>query len=173
MSKRSDISYTKVTISSYSMQTDDLRALAQKSDLVVEGIIKEVRPSVWTTPDGLPPADVSLILNNLNIQLRTPILVSVDHSRKGDVVGDLLFTTIGGESSQYKVEVEDDQPIAVGSRVVIFLSKAPADAGPWAKISPYYPQLYFVVNGDKLVGPQKAIERSELDRQVPIKQEGN
>lgn len=161
---------TTVVISSYAKQPDDLLALAQKADLVVEGTIKEVQPAVWTTPDGLAPND-SQFVNNPDIQLRTPFLITVERTRRGHVSGDLLFSMEGGTTTQYRVVQEDSRALAVGDKVIVFLSKAPANAGPWAKISPYYPQYYFVVSGDKLVGSQHNIARQELERQFISLQE--
>jgi hypothetical protein len=157
---------TRLVISSYSMQPDDFVPLTQRSDLVIEGVIKEIQPAIWTTSDGLPPADVVQALNDPTIQLRTPILVLIERAIKGKVTGELLFTQVGGETALYKIETEDNRSLIAGNRILVFLSKAPKDAGPWSKISPYYPQFYFIVQGDRLVGTQKVIQRSDLDQQL-------
>lgn len=163
---------TTIKISGYRVQPDDLKPFVQNSFLVVEGIVKEVKPSVWTTPNNLAPANTATAMGNPDIQLRTPVLISITRTIKGDMVGDLLFTMVGGEYNDYKIEwAEADPAIVAGDRIVVFLNKAPKDAGPWANISPYYPEFYFLVTDDKLVGFQKTIQRSEFENQLRDLQE--
>lgn len=75
-----------VTMSSYTSQPDDLRIIAQHSDLVVEGTIEQVEPGRWTTPNGQAPQDVKSVLADpfSDIQLRTPVRLRIDRMYKGN-----------------------------------------------------------------------------------------
>ncbi|MGC1375272.1 MAG: hypothetical protein WA821_03560, partial [Anaerolineales bacterium] len=127
---------------------------------------------VWTTPNGLAPSNIAEAMNNPDVQLRTPILISITRTIKGNISGDLTFTMIGGESGDYIIKMaEDDRPLVAGDRIVVFLSKASQKTGAWAKISPYYPEFYFIARGDTLVGSQKTIQRSEFESQLQAMQE--
>jgi hypothetical protein len=166
---------TTIELSSYEVQPDDLTPLFNASPLVVEGVVKKVLPAKWTTPDGLEPSDIAMAMQSTDIQndvqLRTPILIFITRVIKGNATGDLLFTIEGGESDNYIVTTEDDRSLVVGDRILIFLNKAPANAGPWAKISPYFPEYFFIIQGDYLVGTQNTVQKSEIENQIQKFQE--
>lgn len=148
----------------YSTQPDDLGPIADQSVYVVEGVVTRVLPGQWTTPDSRRPADAHRAIADPNVQLRTPVQLSVERVYKGDHVPKmLLFTLPGGREGDFEIESGLGTDLEPGMRLVIFLSEAPRDAGPWARISPLYPQLYFVVDGDTLHGPLKDVSRADVD----------
>jgi hypothetical protein len=158
--------YTVVEQHSYTTQPDDLTPIADYSDLIVEGVVEKVHPAKWTTPDGTSPKDIAKAMQDPNIQLRTPIQLSVERVYKGqNISNDLLFTLAGGDDGKTKVKSETGKDLKQGSRVIVFLSTAPSNAGPWAAISPLYPQMYFVVEGNTLRGPLKDITRADFVEQ--------
>lgn len=156
-----------VAVSSYPWQPDDIKAVVNDSALVVEGVSKEVQSPRWTTPDGKAPTDLTEVTRDLNVQLRTPILLSVERTFKGSVKSnEVLFSIIGGSDANHKIVTDDDSSLTPGMRIVAFLGSAPADAGAWANISPLYPQLYFIVDGDTLHGPMKDVAKSSIEQQL-------
>lgn len=153
--------------SAYGVQPQDLSRVMGDSDMIVEGVVTEVYPSEWTTPDKNPPLRLSDTLTNDNLQLRTPVLLDVETVYKGEgVPGTVLFTLPGGQTPDVLVTSPFGMTPRKGDRIVVFLSKAPDGAGPWAKISPLYPQLFFIVNGQSLIGPDTTISRSSLNVQL-------
>lgn len=93
-----------------------------------------------------------------DVQLRTPVQLSVERVYKGDHVPKVLFFTLpGGREGDLEIRSGLGTDLEPGMRLVIFLSEAPRNAGPWAQISPLYPQLYFVVDGDTLHGPGRML----------------
>lgn len=153
-----------IEIHGYTTQPDDLRPIADQSAYVVEGVVTRVLPGQWTTPDKRRPADVHRAIADPNVQLRTPVQLSVERVYKGDHVPKvLLFTLPGGREGDFEIESGLGTDLEPGMRLLIFLSEAPRDAGPWARISPLYPQLYFVVDGDTLHGPLKDVARADVD----------
>jgi hypothetical protein len=148
----------------YTYQPDDLTPIAALSVYVVEGEVTGVLPSQWTTPDKRRPADVSQAIADPAIQLRTPVEISVERVYKGEnVPKTLLFTLPGGREGNVEIGNSLGAELEPGTKIVIFLSEAPKDAGPWSLISPLYPQLYFVVEGDTLHGPLKDVSRANVD----------
>lgn len=148
----------------YATQPDDLRPIADQSIYVVEGEVTRVLPGQWTTPDKRRPANVHQAITDPNVQLRTPVQLSVERVYKGDHVPKvLLFTLPGGRDGDLEIRSGLGPDLEPGTKLVIFLSEAPRNAGPWARISPLYPQLYFVVEGDTLHGPLKDVSRADVD----------
>lgn len=155
--------------SAYGVQPDHLGRVADTSDLILEGVVTEVYPSEWTTPDKNPPLRLADTLTDDRIQLRTPVLIDVDEVYKGEAVpGTLLFTLPGGRQGGVTVSSPFGMAPVKGDRIVVFLSKAPKEAGPWAEISPLYPQLFFVVDGQSLIGPDTTITYHKLAAQLGI-----
>ena len=151
----------------YGIQPEDLGRVVDTADLIVEGVITEVYPAEWTTPDKNPPVDPARLLTDRSIQLRTPVLLEVSDVHKGDSVpGTVLFTAPGGATDELIVSSPLGIVFQPGQKIVAFLSKAPADAGPWAEISPLYPQLVLITEGGKAVGPERVLTRAELLSQI-------
>jgi hypothetical protein len=147
----------------YGVQPDDLTRLAKISQIVVEGVVKEVLPAEWTTADKNAPNDLSAMVTDDSIQLRTPVLLQVTEVIKGaGVPGTLLFTLPGGTDGEVAVSSPFGRAPRTGDRILVLLSTAPKDAGPWARISPLYPQLFFRVDGETLVGPERSVSRSAV-----------
>jgi hypothetical protein len=162
---RSDDQIT-ITIHAYENQPDDLSKIALDSDYVVEGVVKKVLPSQWTTDDGKRPADVHAAISNLDIQLRTPVQISVKTVFQGQIEEkDLVFSMLGGNDGVYEIRVAGAVELEPGMEILVFLSKASSDAGSWAKISSLYPQLYFIVEGETLHGPLKDIDYQDFVEQ--------
>lgn len=158
-----------IIISSYPWQPDNLTIATEEAALVVEGTIKEVLAPQWTTPDGKAPDDPMTVTSNLDVQLRTPIMMSVEHVYKGDpATSEVLFSVIGGVDGQFNIQADDtnERPLVPGTQILIFLGSAPKDAGPWAKISPFYPQLYYIVDEQRLQGPITTVEKDAVMQQL-------
>lgn len=152
--------------SAYGVQPEDLSRVSAVSNLIVEGVVKEVYPAEWTTRDKNAPANLEM-LGDPNIQLRTPVLLDVEEVFKGEgVPGSLLFTLPGGTDGDVTVSSPFGGTPKPGQRVLVFLSEATQEAGPWAEISPLYPQLFFVVEGEALHGPDATISRRNLMDQL-------
>ncbi|WP_110518799.1 hypothetical protein [Herpetosiphon llansteffanensis] len=133
-----------VAISNGYRASYDLSLLDRDSTYVIEGEIIEIEASRWTTPDGLRPLDMQQLQTDPTIQLRTPIRIAIDKLYKGALdTPTMLFTLPGGSDDQYIVSTEWDMQLAKGQKIIVFLSVAPEKAGPWAQISPYYPQAIF------------------------------
>lgn len=95
------------------------------------------------------------------------MLLRVERVIKGEKVpATLLFTFPGGRDRDLEILNETAADLRPGTRLVAFLSQAPADAGPWAKISPLYPQMLFTVRGNLLKGPLQEVERTEFERSL-------
>lgn len=156
----------KVEIQGYTAQPEDLTPVKDLSTYVVEGTVVKVLAPRWTTPDGRRPQFLQKALaTNPGVQLRTPVLLRVERVIKGErVPATLLFTFPGGRDVDVEIVNEVAQDIRVGTRLVAFLSEAPPDAGPWAKISPLYPQMLFTVKGDRMQGPLQEVERADFER---------
>ena len=151
----------------YGVQPDDLGRVIATSDIIVEGVVTAVEPSVWTTRTRNPPARVEEMLVDDSIQLRTPVQLHVDQVHKGSAVSSgLYFTMPGGTSDLVDVSSPLGTPPEPGQRVLVFLSKAPAKAGPWSEISPLYPQLILTVDGSTLIGPDKTVARSQVVQEL-------
>jgi hypothetical protein len=151
----------------FDYQPDDLHLIARNADIIVEGVVKEVRPAVWPTRDGNPSADIHDPRRDLGEQLRTPVLLHVERTFKGQVLDkEILYSFVGGVSGDYRVTVAgDDRALVPGSRIIVFLSAASEGAGSWSRITPWYPQMYFVVDGDVLRGPMKDVSRQSFEQQ--------
>lgn len=151
----------------YGVQPENLRPVSDASEWIVEGVVKEVSPAAWTTRDRNAPLDLAEALTDEKIQLRTPVLLDVQQVYKGEgVPGALLFTLPGGTDGDVTVSSPFGVTPEPGQTLLVFLSSAPKEAGPWAEISPLYPQLFFIVDGEALHGPDTTIYRSNLMAQL-------
>ena len=158
--------------SAYWNQPDNLGGIIGFSDIIVEGVVIKVHDSLWPTRDGVEPENIMQVreMRREGIDLRTPVELSVKRVLKGETVPDtIMFTALGGEypgmSISYGTENEL-QMLKEGVDVVVLLSQAPANAGPWAEITPLYLQMVFKVDGEKLHGPQKTILQSDFIKQI-------
>ena len=159
----------EVVIDSYPWQPDKFDVAVEDAAFVVEATVKEVLQPQWTTPDGNSPKDPAEILSNLDVQLRTPVILSIERVLKGNLdTKEIMFTFMGGTDGEYRVRQEEDRSLSLGSRVLIFLGEAPEGSGPWAKISPYYPQLYFIIEGDTLQGPISTVDKQAVVEQIQV-----
>ncbi|MFD3166336.1 hypothetical protein [Herpetosiphon sp. NSE202] len=142
----------------------DLKLLDRDSTYVVEGEIIEIEASRWTTPDGLRPLDMQQLQTDSTIQLRTPIRLAIDKLYKGTLATpSIRFTLPGGSDDHYSVNTEWDMQLAKGQKIIVFLSVAPENAGPWAQISAYYPQAIFKVDDtNTLEGATNSIDYADL-----------
>lgn len=153
----------------YGVQPQNLSRVSNDSSIIVEGVVTEVYPAEWTTPDKNPPLSLAAALTNQNIQVRTPVLLEISQVYKGEgVPGTILFTLPGGRAGNITVSSPFGMTLLKGDRIVAFLSTAPKNAGPWAEISPLYPQLLFLVDGKALHGPDTTISRSSLEAQLGL-----
>jgi hypothetical protein len=151
----------------YTTQPDDLQPVADLSTYVVEGVVKRVLPAQWTTPDKRRPLSLEKAVTDPAVQLRTPVRISVQTVYKGaNVPKTLLFTLAGGREGDFEVRSAAAMELRPGMKILVFLSEAPPNAGPWSRISRLYPQLYFVVDGDTLHGPLKDVRRAEVQSKL-------
>ena len=158
---------TSPEATAYGVQPQDLSRISATSDWIVEGVVTEVYPAVWTTPDRNPPLRLAESFKDPNVQIRTPVLLEVDKVYKGKgIPGTVLFTLPGGQDGEVTVTSPFGMVPRKGDRIVTFLSKAPENSGPWVEISPLYPQLFFISDGDALEGPTTTITRSRLTAQL-------
>lgn len=151
----------------YGVQPDDLTRILKTSDYVVEGTVREVDTAVWTTPNRLQPASLSVLLTDEQTQLRTAVVLEVEGVEKGDSVpGAIKFSMPGGRDGDITVSSPLGVTLEPGQRIVAFLDTAPPEAGRWKEISPLFPHLILVVQGNALVGPDKTITRDNLANQL-------
>jgi len=151
----------------FGVQPSDLSRISRISDVIVEGVVKEVYPAEWTTRNKSAPVNVQEMLTNDDVQLRTPVLLEVWKVFKGrGVPGTVMFTLPGGNDGEVRVSSPFGLTLEPGQRVLVFLSQAPKNAGPWAQISPLYPQLFFVIEGKDLHGPDRTVPRKSVMTQL-------
>ncbi len=101
-----------------------------EAQVVVMGVVKQVGPARWTTPDGSRPADPHAQSNRDYIV--TPITIQVTNALKGGslVPGtELTLQAFGGQVGRDKVEWlhDKDNLYRVGQQVLVFLA-APGGA---------------------------------------------
>lgn len=151
----------------YGVQPENLRPVSDASEWIVEGVVKEVYPATWTTQDKNAPLHLDEMLTDEKIQLRTPVLLDIQQVYKGEgIPGAVLFTLPGGTDGDVTVSSPFGVTPEPGQTLLVFLSSAPKEAGPWSEISPLYPQLFFIVDGEALHGPDTTIDRGNLMAQL-------
>ncbi len=157
-----------VEVFSYYIQPDDWKREAEAVDVVVQGVIQEVLPSAWTTPDG-KPATESEWMNNDTYQIRTPARLAVERVFKGSNIDDsLTFDFAGGKVGGITVAAgEDGNPYKVGARVILLLRKS-EPGSPSDRVNPsgFYPVASLVIEGNTARGPQKNAPLPEVVRQL-------
>jgi hypothetical protein len=102
--------------------------VTNEAQAVVVGVVKQVGPPRWTTPDGSRPANPHLQTNRDYII--TPVIIQVTNAPKtGKATGlgpgaELVLQAFGGQIGEDKVEWLHDQDnlYQVGQRVVVFLA---------------------------------------------------
>ena len=153
----------------YVGQPDDFGPQLARSHIVVEGVIDELYPARWTTPQPAGPGVITKeVAKNPNIHIRTPVQLSVKRVFKGESVGDTLkFSFVGGRVGDTALVYEGNETFEEGSRVIVFLGKG-KPGSPAHNVEPeaLYPRLHLVVRGDVAQGPIKDIPMKELLQQL-------
>ena len=167
-SARGDIA----SISSYPWQPDDLKLAVEEASVIALGTIEMVYEPQWATTNGKAPTEPEIVTTHSNSLLRTPVLLKIEEVYKGDkYLKEVVFSTIGGIKDGHQISVSDNQELTPGTKVVIFLGLSTHNTNEWTKISPYYPQLLYIVNGTTLQGPISEVDTSfvmqQLDKYVP------
>lgn len=142
-----------ISVSNYPFQPDDWTATGQRADVVVIGVIEQVGPARWTTPDGQPASLVQL-QSNPAVQVRTPAQVVIERTFKGDPSASVItFSFLGGYVGDVTVLTDELETITEGRRVLLFLEHAPAGSPVHVVDSGLYPAAWLTVTGDTAVGP--------------------
>ncbi|MGH7964031.1 MAG: hypothetical protein ACRERD_19795, partial [Candidatus Binatia bacterium] len=131
--------------------------MAQRADIVVEGVIEELLPATWTTPNGHAPTTVheeaiKLTQQNPLIQIRTPIRLRVERMFKGEterIGNELGFSVVGGRVGDVAVVNETTLPLfKPGTRIVAFLHIGEPDSpAALAYPSALWPSRFLIVEG--------------------------
>ncbi|MDQ5825939.1 MAG: hypothetical protein M3441_17225 [Chloroflexota bacterium] len=97
-----------------------------EAQIVVSGVVKQVGPARWTTPDGSRPANPHLPGNRHYIV--TPVTIQVTSALKGGngnigLGSELTLQAFGGEVGQDRVEWlhYKDNVYQAGEQVIVFL----------------------------------------------------
>lgn len=166
-----------ITSQSYPAEPDDYSHEAKRSDLVVQGVIEELLPAKWTTPNGQRPADTpekdwQIYKENPMIHIRTPIRLKVERVFKGEnAEKELIFSVAGGRVNEMAmVEEAQEGLFKLGTRVIVFLHKGEANSpASYAHPAALWPSRYLVVEDGVAHGEIKEIRLEELEKQVEQK----
>ena len=153
-------------------QPDDFSRQLERSDMVVEGVIDEIYPPVWTTADGAGPvSSTEEDVKNTVVHIRTPVQLSAKRVFKGESVGDVLkFSFVGGQVGDTVQTFELNDTFKEGTRVIVFLAKW-NPGGPASNVEEQalYPKMHLIIKGDFAQGPIKEIPMGDLLRQLERK----
>ena len=161
-----------ISTHAYLGQPNDFSRQLERSDLVVEGVIDEIYPPVWTTADGVGPvSSTEEDVKNTVVHIRTPVQLSAKRVFKGESVGDVLkFSFVGGQVGDTVQTFELNDTFEEGTRVIVFLAKW-NPGGPASNVEEQalYPKMHLIVKGDFAQGPIKEIPMGDLLRQLERK----
>lgn len=156
-----------VAVDSYPVQPDNWTLEADRVDIVVEGIVKEVLPAKWTTPDG-KPASARAQGHNPSYQIRTPVRIDVQRAFKGAQPGrSLVFSFNGGRVDTATVVSENSDLYKPGARLLLFLNRGqPGTPAHVAHPSGLWTSMAFAVDDGVLHGPIEDVPVSEVVTQL-------
>lgn len=153
-----------MSVYGYPWQPERLDLVAQDASLVVEGVIDEVLPPVWTTSDGAAPGDIRRAFEQASAHIRTPFRLSVDRAFKGSgVPRTLVFSVYGGAVGESIVTTDELERLKRGSKVIMFLKEHPKFPNVSSRFSP---NLFFVIDGDVAHGPTRDVPVPDIVRQL-------
>lgn len=143
--------------------------LANKSDLILIGSVKEILPARWNTPDGEQPENVLEDLNWNDVIYRD-VVVSVDDYLKNSLPSnEVVVRVLGGTVGNLGMDVEDEASFEPGEDVLLYLvedtSPATKDLGPEHFRVTGISQGKYTLTGDgKAVKFGETVELEELLR---------
>jgi len=91
--------------------------LAQESDVIVIGEVKEIIPSRWTTEDGKKP------VNFYDERIYTDVIIEVDEYLKNpQPTEEITVRTMGGKVGYDRIISEDEAEFEPDEKVLLFLT---------------------------------------------------
>ncbi len=129
--KSRDLPATIIATNSWDDQVLNNSLLAEKSDSIVIGQVKEVLPSRWNTPDGKKPEPTDKMpaskeeseQKQKENNIYTDVIIKVDQQIKNkSTPAEVIVRTLGGKVGVDE-QIEDDAKFEVGEKVLLFLTK--------------------------------------------------
>ncbi|WP_440947841.1 hypothetical protein ACSAZL_06220 [Methanosarcina sp. T3] len=92
--------------------------LANKSDVIVIGEVKEILPGKWTTANGKKPIIVD------DERIYTDVIIGVEEYLKNPQLSEeITVRVMGGEVGEDRVIVTDEAEFEPGEKVLLFLTR--------------------------------------------------
>jgi hypothetical protein len=155
-----------ITLESYVGQPEDFTSIAKSADIVVEGVVEELLPTRWTTPNGKAPA---VLTDDPHQQIRTPVRLSVTRVFKGDPVGKMItFSFLGGRVDDIAMVTERHHEVyQPGNKIILFLYRTnPGSAPSMVDAGGLTPSMPLMIQGDVAHGPLYDVPLADLEQQI-------
>lgn len=141
--------------------------LANKSDVIVIGEVKEILPGKWTTADGERPA----IVNDERIY--TDVIVGVEEYFKNPQPSkEITVRVMGGKVGEDPILVEDEAEFEPGEKVLLFLTTEDPFTGNFGgehfRVTSWVHGKFKVV-GDRAIRPKLTEEYQNISLQELLK----
>lgn len=151
------------------VQPDDYSKEFGRSDVVVEGVIKDLLHTKWTTSDSVAPDEITpAIVMDLDTHIRTTALLKVEKVFKGNDIGDTLnFSFMGGRVGNTAHVFEGHEDFQKGARVILFLAaEEPGSPAKMVDEQGLSPRMHLIVENGSIQGPLREVDRATLMKQI-------
>jgi len=135
--------------------------LAENSDLILIGSVKEILPARWNTPDGEQPEN-AFEGSGLDVVIYRDVVISVDEYLKNSLPSnEVVVRVLGGTVGNLGMDVEDEPSFEPGEDVLLYLVE---DTSPFTKdLRPEHFRVTGVSQGKyTLTGDGKAVKSGEV-----------
>jgi len=153
----------------YYVQPDNWGIASADADVVVRGTVREVLPSIWTTPDGSAPSP-EVWLNTSDYQIRTSIRLSIGKTFKGGDQGDTITISVyGGTVGDVTIETVAgmENPFQNGNELILLLDRPQRGSTVDRLGGQFYPKDFLVVEGGNTArGKQRSVPLVNVLRQL-------
>jgi len=149
--------------------------MEERADLIVYGIVKEVFPAQWDTPNGSDPSiRTKNTFSTEGYLLYHDTLIEVEDVYKGDLKSKEIYVrTVGGSTDKVKMDNDDSASYHKNEKVILYLFKdngtRSQNLGPEHYFAyPKQGQLFIkndktIVNGyGNVVNPEKSLFMNEI-----------
>ena len=158
-----------VVTHTFLVQPDDYSNEFGRSDVVVEGVIKDLLHTKWTTSDSVAPDEITpAIVKDLDTHIRTTAMLNVEKVFKGEDIGDTLnFSFMGGRVGDTAHVFEGHEGFQKGARVILFLgAEGPGSPAKMVDEQGLSPRMHLIVENDSIHGPLREVDRATLMKQI-------
>ncbi|KGK98473.1 hypothetical protein LI82_12310 [Methanococcoides methylutens] len=155
-----------VTIESSGLQEEiSYEEMAERSNLIIIGTVKEIEPSKWNTPDGKRPGELIEDFKSSD-EIYTDVIVTVDDTLKNSHNSkEIVVRLRGGTVGEDTMIIEDIPSFKSGEKVLLYLIE---DTYPHTKA--IGPEHYVVIgygkftltDDGKAIGVRKSVDLEEL-----------